>query len=255
LLALFTLSVTFKSWRDVKRSPYYFLRIQAGKKMQRYLVASLALILLTAGTSAYAWQVPKETQLLVGVLKHAKPSLDVDDIAPESAVEFEESPAAVNIDLTPASAREAAPLGILLGVDPLEKPAGLPETYDQVSPESELADDTYLGDISFSLDIGDDYRAIDPVLRFVEGFYTVYATFAYQGMADGMSWSWTWQRNGDVIDGGNQVWNYGTSGPGYVYFKPEDGFKSGAYSLAIWVNGEIQNQAGFTVAEGIAASN
>lgn len=255
ILALFTLSVTFKSWREAKRSPYFFLRMQAGKKMQRYMVASFALILLTAATSAYAWQTPDETVPLVGVLKHAKPILEVEDSAQEQEIESEQSPETITINLTPGSVPEIDNIAAGAVVNPLQQSESPPETYDQVVPESDLTGDTNLGDILFSLDIGGDYRAVDPAGRFVEGFYTLYATFSYQGMADGMSWTWVWQRNGDVIDGGNQVWNYGEEGPGYIYFRPEEGFKAGEYSVAIWVNGAQQNQAGFTVAEGIAATN
>jgi hypothetical protein len=255
LLALFTLSVTFKSWREVKRSPYYFLRIQAGKRMQRYLVASFVLILLAAATSAYAWQSPDETTPQVGVLKHAKPSLDAGGIAQEQEGQIQESPETITINLTPASIREIGSAAADVVVDPLQQPQTAPETSEQVVAASDPTGDASLGDILFSLDIGGDYRAIDPVSRFVEGFFTVYATFSYQGMADGMNWSWVWQRNGAEIEGGNQVWNYGHAGPGYIYFQPDGGFKAGEYSLAISVNGEQHNQAGFTVTEGIAATN
>lgn len=254
LLALFTLSVTIKSWREAKRSPYYFLRIQASRKMQRYMVASIVLILLTVATSAYAWQAPQQTPDHVSLLNHAKPALDNVDLAGDREVENEETPDIVNISLTPNSERVVERLTADEG-NLLLQPASLPEAFDQIEPEHELSGDTHLGAISFSLDISDDYKAIDPVGRFAEGFYTVYATFSYAGMSDGMSWSWAWQRNGQLVDGGNQVWSYGENGPGYIYFSPEEGFSSGDYSLAIWVNGEQQNQASFVVSEGIAASN
>jgi hypothetical protein len=254
LLALFALSVTIKSWRETKRSPYFFLRMQAGKKMQRYLVASLVLILLTAAASAYAWQAPDETTPLVGILKHAKPNLEVMDASPKQESVDDDSPEAVTINLIPSSAREVD----FSASDLLEAPealAPLNETSAGVGLENAVTGDAQLGGIAFSLDISGNYNAIDPGYRFVEGFYTLYATFAYQGMADGMNWSWDWQRNGTQVDGGNQEWSYGEEGPGYIYFRPEDGFKSGEYSLAIWVDDELQNQASFTVAEGVAASN
>lgn len=254
MLALFALSVTIRSWRESKRSPYFFLRMQAGKKMQRYLVASLVLILMTAAASAYAWQAPEEITPLVGILKHAKPNLEVMATASKQESAADESPEAVTINLTPSLEREVDFSASDL-LEAQEASAPLTESTGEVGPENSVTGDAQLGGIAFALDISGNYKAIDPGYRFVEGFYTLYATFAYQGMADGMNWSWEWQRNGAPVDGGNQEWSYGEDGPGYIYFRPEDGFKSGEYSLAIWVDDELQNQAGFTVAEGVAANN
>ena len=91
------------------------------------------------------------------------------------------------------------------------------------------------------------YKAINPANVFGEGFYTLYATFDYSNMADGMAWAWVWRQNGEVIDGGNEYWAYGDEGPGYIYLSPEEGFGEGRYSLEIWVNGELMGQASATM--------
>lgn len=256
LLALFAFSVTIKSWRETKRSPYFFLRMQAGKKMQRYLVMSFVLVLLAAAASAYAWQIPEETTELVGVLKHAKPNPDVFEATEGEEPVADDSPESVTISLTPSS-ESAVTFSALDLVDSQEEPEPVQEetVVEQVAAENPVAVESQLGDISFSLDISGNYQAIDPGYQFVEGFYTLYATFAYRGMSDGQNWAWSWQRNGAEIEGGNQVWSYGQDGPGYIYFRPEEGFRSGEYSLVMWVGDELQSQSGFTVASGVAASN
>ena len=35
-----------------------------------------------------------------------------------------------------------------------------------------------------------------PRQLFAEGFYTLYATFDYEGLEDGMVWSWVWRHDG-----------------------------------------------------------
>ena len=262
LLALFALSATFKSWRESKRSPYFFLRMQAGKKMQRYMAMSLVLVLMAAVASAYAWQAPVETTEQVSVLKHAKPNPQIYSPVEEAAPASEEEPKAVTMILTPAP-EQAATFSVkdLPSTDDLlevaEAAAGVTEETSAVEAETGSASDgsARLGDISFSLDISGNYQAVEPGRQFVEGFYTLYATFNYSGMTDGMNWAWSWLRNGAQIEGGNQVWNYGQDGPGYIYFQPEEGFRSGEYSLAIWVDDELQSQSSFTIANGVAASN
>jgi hypothetical protein len=222
------------------------------------LVISIGLVLLTIGTTAYAWQVPEDTTPRVAVLNHAKPvsaETSPDLVAPggDLAAEVEtDSPETVEISLSGGS--DQTSVGGTNIIDPLLRPS-LPEEYDRFEATVELKDSTTIGDISFSTDVSDDYQAIDPGRRFTTGYFTLYGTFSYDDMEDGMVWSWLWKRNGQVIEGGNQVWVYGNDGPGYVYLKPEEGFAIGDYILEVWVNGELFAQANFTITDGVSASN
>lgn len=251
LLTILTLSVTIKSWHAAKRSPYFFLRVQAARRMQRYLVATLALVLATIGTSAYAWQAPQSVAPQHARLRYAKPSLTTIAVDVDSSL-AQVSPTTVEIDLSPVMSRVAATAPDLS--DPLLKPA-LPDQYNQLKPEIDLRADTSIGEISFSTQISSDYQALEAGRRFGKGFFTLYATFAYDGLADGMTWSWVWRHNNQVVDGGNQVWAYGKEGPGYVYFQPDEGFQLGDYSLEVWVNDTLMAQSNFTVIDSVSATN
>ncbi len=219
--------------------------------MQRYLVATLLLLLVTLGTSAYAWQTPQALAPQHARLRYAKPSVATAAAAEDESLS-QASPTTVEIDLSPVMNRVAATTPGLS--DPLLKPA-LPEAYDQFEPEVELQPETEIGDISFSTEISSDFQALEAGRRFGKGFFTLYATFAYEGLADGMTWSWVWRHNNQVIDGGNQVWSYGDEGPGYVYFQPDEGFQLGDYSLEIWVNDTLMAQSNFTVIDSVSATN
>ena len=255
LLALITVSITLKAWRESKRSPYFFLRRQAAKKMQQYASISLALLLLTGVTTAYAWQAPADSEVRVAVLSHAKNRIAVKDQPASADMAADESaPQQLEITMAPGTSGDDVELAEV-PTDPLNAPAQLPEQFDQLEPTVELKPSTELAELSFSQDITTDYVAVDPTLRFVSGYFTLYATFAYEGMEDGMVWSWVWRRNGEVIDGGNQRWSYGADGPGYVYLQPEQGFALGNYTLDVWVNGELMTQGSFAVGDGIAANN
>jgi hypothetical protein len=251
LLAGLTLSVTFRSWRDAKRSPYFFLRVQAAKRMQRYLLATLTLILLLVITTAYAWQTPQVTNPPLARLSNLKPALR-NSVAVGNQTAAEAAPASVEINTDQVSNRIIDTPPEL--TDPLLE-LSLPEQYDQFDAAVDLNESTEIGQIDFSTEISEDYEAVSPGSRFGEGFFTLYATFDYEEMADGMTWSWVWRHNGSVVDGGNQLWSYGDNGPGYVYFKPEEGFQLGEYSLEVWVNGELMAQSDFNVTDSISASN
>ncbi|UCG24718.1 MAG: hypothetical protein JSW55_01595 [Chloroflexota bacterium] len=220
--------------------------------MQRYFVASLALLLVSVAISAYAWQIPQALPPQHARLNYAKPSPAGVAAENESTLLVDSSPAAVEISMSPATngfAEIAPELS-----DPLLKPA-LPEQFNQVEPTADLQPGTAIGDISFSTEISNDYQALQAGRRFGKGFFTLYATFDYDGLADGMTWSWVWRHNNQVIDGGNQLWSYGEEGPGYVYFQPEEGFALGEYSLEVWVNDAMMAQSNFMVVDGITASN
>jgi hypothetical protein len=253
LLSFLSLLVALKAWRDSKRSPYFFMRRQAAKRLQSYLSMSFVLMLLGAAVGTYGWQAPQDTTLRTALLSNSKPAkADVQELLAQAEAEREAAAAetAAADDDTATTERVSTSLTELLLADSNSAnnlPAMLPEEFDQFEPTAELNENTALGEVVFSTEVTDDYTAVSPTRIFAEGFYTLYATFAYEEMADGMEWAWVWRRNGEVIDGGNEIWEYGDDGPGYIYLNPEEGFSEGQYSLEIWVNGELLGQAAATM--------
>jgi hypothetical protein len=231
-----------KNWRDMKRSPYFFQRLQAGKRLQTYLTASFALFLVTMAVGVYSWQVPDDATVRKAILSNSKPIAE-----PAEYVELPSMLEAVE-ETTTAEFQLESPLTsdqlIKIADQPLVAARiDLPEAYDQFEPKVALKDDSNLGTLSFSTEVTDEYEAVEPRTIFAEGFYTLYATFDYEGLDDGMVWSWVWRHDGEVVEGGNEVWAYGQEGPGYIFFSPEEGFRAGQYSLDIWVNGELMTQS------------
>lgn len=239
LLLLLALAVVFKSWREMKRSPYFFMRLQAEKRLQTYSFASLGFLAASVLFAFYALRPPVDNTPLVAVLTNAKPVSD--EIAALAAQEQ----ARTAVEFTPETAVSSQIISTtndqLFLTDPdslVQATLQLPEDFNQFDPKVDLNENTELGAISFSTKIDNDYVAVDPTNIFAVGSYTVYATFSYDGMADGMVWSWIWRHEGEVVDGGNEYWEYGSDGPGYIFYNPEDGFRAGEYSLEVWVNGE-----------------
>lgn len=215
------------------------MRLQAEKRLQTYSFASLGFLAASVMFALYALRPPVDNTPLVAVLTNAKPVTD--EVAalskPDSVgVEFV-AETAVTSQIVSTTDNDRL---FLADADSLVQAAlTLPEAYNRFEPEVELKEDTELGAISFSTKIDDDYQAVDATNIFAVGSYTVYATFSYEGMADGMTWAWVWRHDGEVVDGGHEHWEYGESGPGYIYYNPEDGFRAGEYTLEVWVNGEL----------------
>ncbi|MFL7837672.1 MAG: hypothetical protein ACK2T4_01635 [Candidatus Promineifilaceae bacterium] len=237
-----------KSWHEMKRSPYFFQRLQAGKRLQTYLSSSFALFVVTLIVGFYAWQEPVDTTVRSAIISNSKPIPEVVEVKQETYPSIDETivDESISTDAAEIALGLAEPNSQVISV--LEQPLvatqlSLPEDYDRFEPKVDLKDNSNLGTLSFSTEITDEYEAVEPGQLFAEGFYTLYATFDYEGLEDGMVWSWIWRHDGEVIEGGNEMWVYGQDGPGYIFFSPEEGFRSGQYSLDVWVNGELMAQS------------
>ena len=252
-LGLVALLMSMKLWRDTKRSPYFFMRQQAARRMQSYLSAFVALMLLAVGIGVYGWRTPEDATVRMALITRAKPATaEVQELMAQPSVAERATAAAVA-----TTTRSGGVANVLLSADEATSLGPeLPAAYDQVKSLVDLKSSTELGTVVLSSTVTDEYKAINPASVFGEGFYTLYATFAYKDMADGMAWSWVWRHNGQVIDGGNELWAYGDEGPGYIYLNPEEGFAEGRYSLEVWVNGELLGQASATMNDAaVAAGN
>jgi hypothetical protein len=230
------------------------MRQQAAKRMQSYFSTFTVLILLAAGVGVYGWRTPADTEVRMALLTHAKPAArEIQELmAQPSAAERAEAEEA------PSTTYSGGVANVLLNAGQATSTLNptLPAAYDRFEPTVELQPDTKFGTVVLSSTVTDEYDAIDPGNVFGEGFYTLYATFDYEGMADGMAWAWVWRFNGEVIDGGNELWAYGDEGPGYIYLSPEEGFGEGQYTLDVWVNGELMGQASATMNDAaVAAGN
>lgn len=252
-LGLMAFLMSMKLWRDTKRSPYFFMRQQAARRMQSYLSAFVALMLLAGGIGVYGWRTPEDATVRMALITRAKPATaEVQELMAQPSVAERATAAAVA-----TTTRSGGVANVLLSADEATSLVPeLPAAYDQVKSLVDLKSSTELGTVVLSSTVTDEYKAINPASVFGEGFYTLYATFAYKDMADGMAWSWVWRHNGQVIDGGNELWAYGDEGPGYIYLNPEEGFAEGRYSLEVWVNGELLGQASATMNDAaVAAGN
>lgn len=244
VLMLLALAIVVKSWREVKSSPYYFMRRQAERRLQTYSFASLGLIVATAVMALLTLQTPVEQKPLVAMLSNSKPaSQEIRNLLQTAPV----APVITQAELSNYNYLT----GIELFGEAIESRTQqlltLPEQYDQFQPTVELKADTNLTPLVFSTEIDSEFKAVNPKDVFSVGRYTLYATFDYDQMADGMVWSWVWRHEGEVIDGGNEMWAYGDDGPGYIYLNPEEGFRAGQYSLEVWVNGEMFHRSTVTM--------
>ena len=243
----------------MKQSPYFFMRQQAEKKLQAYSMISTVLLLVTfiAGITLLRPN-PQTSVVLAAPISNTKPASDevrsLVEAAPTNTIDLLTNE---GVDLNELMVADSTQGGTSIGnaADLLEQVLVLPAEFDRFTPSVELQETTEISPLAFSTRINDEYQAVNPTSLFAAGSYTLYATFAYDGMQDGMVWSWVWRRDGQVVDGGNEEWVYGIDGPGYIYYNPEEGFSDAEYSLEVWVNGELFTQSDIIVNTAAATAN
>ena len=258
ILVLLTSVNAIKAWRDMKRSPYFFMRRQAEKRLQNYSLTSFGFVLMALFVGTYAWQAPQDTTFRSAVLNNDKPpKTEVNDAVAAAAAktaEIESAAEEPQANLASTSVQLVNPLEAA-ATDVAEE-SSLPSEFDQFEPTADLNINTNLSPLLFSTEVTSDFEAVNPRRIFPEGFFTIYATFAYEEMADGMEWAWVWRHNGEVVSGGNELWAYGDDGPGYVYLSPEEGFQTGEYTVEVWVNSELLTSSSLIInTTGISAGN
>jgi len=247
---------TVGAWRQSKRSPYFFLRQQAEKRLQAYFWATFGLLVLAGGTLAFSNQMPDDNTVRMALLAQAKPVEAADSAIPQLSFDSE-PPQTVQFSSITSATTEITGTTAVSGSTNLPSdrvlPEGLtispalPDEFNTVEAEVELLPETEMTPLVFSTEINDNYEPIAPSNVFGEGFFTIYATFDYVGMADGMEWAWIWRRNGEIVNGGNELWSYGDDGPGWIYYEPPEGFSPGEYTLEVWVNEELFQRASLRI--------
>lgn len=260
---------TIRFWRESKRSPYYFLRRQAEQNMQSYSLATLGLMVTTLFVAMYVFQGASDNITRIALIENAKPAPSTAANTPLTPFnQIAETPTTPEVVVVRGLTFNNTPnLGLANVEDSVERDERgsattatvqlaqptLPAEYNKFEPTADLTAETRLTPLVFATEVDLDLQATNPRKLFTEGRFMLYATFEYQQMADGMVWSWIWRHEGKVINGGNEIWQYGSEGPGYVYLKPPTGFQPGKYVVEIWVNDELLTQGDFFITTDVAA--
>ena len=108
-----------RSWREMKRSPYFFQRLQAGKRLQTYLSVSFALFVITMIVGFYAWQEPVDTTVRSAIISNSKPIPEaVEEVEPPTTLETVDESISTDTGL-PLGLAEANPQLITVVDQPL----------------------------------------------------------------------------------------------------------------------------------------
>lgn len=228
--------------RQMKRALYYFPLRQAERRWQTYTLTTALMTMLACSLGLYLWISVQEPEVETAAM--VTETLTVEPTNVPTRV--------VTQTPLPQPTREQSNISSI--VVPTPTPSlDLPPSYDTLTPNSALSDATTISELRFATSVDANYAPINPRVMFPDGTEVMYATFDYDGMADGMTWTWLWRYEGRVIEGDHEIWAYGDDGPGYMFVSPEEGLPEGRYSAEIWVNGELFQRAAVQLGEATTA--
>lgn len=238
---------------QIGNAHFYFSRRKAELKSQQFLAMAFLLFLGAVGYLAYSSDLFSRLDELTGIAFKPTPTplnTPTVTLVPTSVSDGTPTPISINNQPTPtntvttttpsadtASYTIATPTPRLF---PTPTPSlDLPPTYNNIQPREEPGSDTKIGRFVFAQKIDEFYSPVDPLEKFPVNIDKLYATFDHFGMVDGTAWSFLWRRDGNVLDGGNELWEYGADGRGYMVLDLGNPLSEGRYSAEIWLNGKL----------------
>jgi len=212
---------------------YYVMRQNAHQRFVRWMFVALTMEVLA-----------------VAVLITA-PRLPPIELAPTAAP-------IVTVSPSPTSRPTRTPTPTLTR-PPTATPPFIPTpTPDTPSPDpavSPLPSDVPAGEdaritfITLAADKDENGQPVDPGTEFPPGDHRVYLFIAYEGMTNGLAWTFDIYRGEEHLDGLTQAWEWGEQGETYLYYKPPGGYEPGIYQMRVLIEDRVQGVAQFVITE------
>ncbi|MFN2110945.1 MAG: hypothetical protein ACK2UI_14925, partial [Anaerolineae bacterium] len=109
-----------------------------------------------------------------------------------------------------------------------------------------------IGPILFAAGIDDEGNPVNPGEAFSSGTEELHFFVEYNGMQDGLSFDERWLFDGDELLTVNLTWDQGKSGTfsDFIYRKSGDPLWDGAYTVELYLEGELVQSASATIGGG-----
>ncbi len=277
------LIVIVKSYRDSKRSPYFFMREEATFRLRQALFVFVPLLAITVllgldlirskggptplvetptvevpataqppTAEATATTQPPTAEASATI---QPPTVETRATTPISTVEAPatETPTMLPTQTTIPSQSPTS----TLSPPPLPTPTsqatvtltitaeiGSPTpTRTSIPPLGTPPSGARLDSITFARGMSNN-KPLGPATDFPAGTEQVYAFFEYTGMKNGLPWGHAWYLNGDEIIAEKLTWELGRSGTAWLFIRIQ---KSGNYELRLFIEEQLVQTGTFRV--------
>jgi len=107
----------------------------------------------------------------------------------------------------------------------------------------------FFGPIVFAEGVAEDNKPINPTTTFPAGITMVYGIFNYEGLKDGLEWTYTWYRDGELEATRTEIWKSGEEGSAWVNLWNDAGLPSGNYELRLYLGDKLLQSGTFVIGE------
>jgi hypothetical protein len=243
LAAIVPLVVAISQFARARRAPYYAVRENALRQSKRWLLVTLVLLVLGVDVLVVP---PRLTATL------PRPEAPASDTpAPTPTAIVTPTPLPTHTPTATPTRRPTAtapliptPTAAAALTAPLPDSALTP--LPGAVPAGEGARITF---VTLAADKDEGGGPVDPGSEFPPGDHRVYLFIAYEGLANGVTWTFAIYRGEELLDSATQPWAWGPQGRTYLYYKPPGGYQPGVHEMHVFVEQRLQGVAQFIVTE------
>ncbi len=241
LAAIIPLAVAVSQFVRARNAPYYAIRENALKQGKRWLLVMLVLLVLGVDLLVVP---PRLTATLP---QSEEPTPDIPTPPPTAIVTPTPYPT-IEPSATPTRRPTATapfiptPTSVATLTAPLPDSALTP--LPSAVPAGEGARVTF---VTLAADKDEGGGPVDPGSEFLPGDHRVYLFVAYEGMTNGVAWTFVIYRGTELLDSTTQSWEWGAQGRTYLYYKPPGGYEPGVHEMHVFVENRLQGVAQFII--------
>jgi hypothetical protein len=239
LASIIPVMVAIYQMDRARRAPFYVARAAALQRVRRWALVALLMVVVALSLLVVA---PSLARLL------GRPEWPARETpTPTAAAMVTSTPRPTRTPtVTPTRRPTATPPFIPTPTPDVRPPESAATPLPNAVPAGEGAHITVI-----TLAAGRDEagQPVDPGTEFPPGDHRVYLFISYEGMANGVAWTFAIYRDGGLVDSATQMWEWGTAGKTYLYFKPPGGYEPGLYEMQVFVEERLQGVAQFVITE------
>jgi hypothetical protein len=224
-----------------RRAPYFAMRQSALRRGRRWLLAALVVLVVAIDLLV----VPPRLAALLR--QPEEPVLDTLTPTPAPIITATRTLPPTRTPTTTPTRRPTATPPFIPTLTP-EVP--LPESALTPLPSEVPADDgANITIITLAAARDDAGQPVDPGTEFPPYIPRVHLFIYYEGMRNGIPWTFAIYREGDLLDSTTQLWEWGTEGKTDLYYEPPGGYAPGIYEMRVFIGDRLQGVAQFVVKE------
>lgn len=253
--------ILIKSYRDSKRSPYFFMREEAAIRMRRVALAVAILLAIIVLLTTGLLRPREEIRLVEATLTMTPTSSPTPISVPPTATPTPWPPTSTpqpmslptyTVTSSPTPGIETSPIPThTLSIEASPTPTHTPRIEASPTPTHTplLATQTphpeaSFGAITFSRSITADNKPLRPGTVFPANTKRIYAFFEYSNMNDGVLWSQVWSWRGEEIETESRLWDWGEQGNTWIF---HDIPGPGWYEVKLYIGDRLLRRATFSV--------